>query len=168
MSGYTTGKFQRGATLIEVLVSVVVSSVGLLGIAGLVATTARVNQGAYERTQIALAAQALIDSMHINPQGLAQGGYDGDPANVVSTDVDCGKHACNASQRARYDVARFGGTLAATAPNAKAKLHCRPNVPSIEAGAYDGVCRLEVAWAERAIAQGGDVSAQSLVWVFQP
>ena len=160
--------FQRGATLIEVLVSVVVSSVGLLGLAGLMATTAKINQGAYQRTQIGLAVQALVEAMHVNPAAVAQGRYDSTPGNNAAATVDCRKHACSAAARADDDRARFDRALAAALPDAQARLKCDPSTGPVVANVYDGVCRIEIDWSERTLARGGEPSPQSLVWIFQP
>lgn len=159
---------QRGATLIEVLVSVVVSSVGLLGLAGLMATTAKVNQGAYQRTQVGLAVQALVEAMHVNPAAVAQGRYDSTPGNNAAAAVDCRQHACSAAARADDDLARFYRALAAALPDAQARLKCDPSAGAVVTDVYDGICRIEIDWSERTLARGGEPSPQSLVWIFQP
>jgi type IV pilus assembly protein PilV len=160
---------QRGATLIEVLVAVAVSSVGLLGLAGLLAASVRLNQGAYQRTQISLSAQALIESMHVNPVAVAQGRYDGTYSGSRAASQDCTRQACNASARANDDAVRFARALNAAVPNAKAMLACHASAGAPGAsGVYDGLCRLEIDWSERALAQGGDATPQTLAWVFQP
>jgi len=159
---------QIGATLIEVLVSVVVSSVGLLGLAGLMATTAKINQGAYQRTQIGLAVQALVEAMHVNPAAVAQGRYASTPGNNTTAAVDCRRHACSAAERADDDLARFDRALAVALPDAQARLRCDPSAGAVVANVYEGVCRIEIGWSERTLAKGGEPSPQSLVWIFQP
>lgn len=57
---------QKGFTLLEVLVAIVVLSVGLLGLAGLMATSLRNTHSAYQRTQAAWLAYDVIDRMRIN------------------------------------------------------------------------------------------------------
>src|SRR3569623_1233592 len=52
---------QRGFTMLEVLISVVVLSIGLLGIAGLQATGQRNNHSAYLRSQATALAYDMID-----------------------------------------------------------------------------------------------------------
>jgi len=168
MSRYSTDRSQRGATLIEVLVSVVVSSIGLLGLAGLMATTVKVNQGAYQRTQVGLAVQALAESMHINPAAVRQGRYNGTRGSKTPEAVDCRKHACSTAARAEEDLARFDRALAAALPDAQATLKCDTSAGAAAADVYDGVCRIEIDWSERTLAKGGSPVPQSLVWVFQP
>jgi type IV pilus assembly protein PilV len=54
---------QRGVTLIEVLVAIVVLSVGLLGMAGLQVSSLRANQSAYIRTQAVSQAYDILDEI---------------------------------------------------------------------------------------------------------
>ena len=54
---------QSGTTLIEVLVAVVVLSIGLLGIAGLQLSALRNTQGAYERSAAVILANSLAERM---------------------------------------------------------------------------------------------------------
>ena len=64
-----------GFSLIEVLISVLVVSLGLLGAAALQATALRSNQGSYERTQVSILSQSLFDAMRANLAGLDNGDY---------------------------------------------------------------------------------------------
>ncbi len=67
----------RGVTLIEILVAIVLLSIGLLGLAGLQLRGMQVNQGSALRTQAALMAEDLADRMRadataanpVNPAG---------------------------------------------------------------------------------------------------
>jgi type IV pilus assembly protein PilV len=56
----------RGFTLIEVLVAIVVLSIGLLGLAGLQAISLQNNHSAYLRMQATLAANDMTDRMRAN------------------------------------------------------------------------------------------------------
>jgi type IV pilus assembly protein PilV len=58
----------RGFTLVEVLVALVVFSVGLLGIAGLQITSLKANHGSATRTQAVYLAYDIIDRMRANPK----------------------------------------------------------------------------------------------------
>lgn len=59
-------KTQRGTTLIETLVALVVLSVGLLGIAALQMTSLRNNRGAHFRSQAQVLAYDIADRMRAN------------------------------------------------------------------------------------------------------
>ena len=54
---------QRGMTLIEILVAIVVLSIGLLGLAGLQLKGMQVNQGSIYRWQAAMLAEDIADRM---------------------------------------------------------------------------------------------------------
>jgi type IV pilus assembly protein PilV len=58
---------QHAFTLVEVLVTIVIMSVGLLGVVGLQLASMRSNHSAYLRTQATLAAYDLIDRMRADP-----------------------------------------------------------------------------------------------------
>lgn len=69
------GRRARGIGLMEVLVSILVVSIGLLGAAALQASALRNNQGNAERTQATLLAQAMFDAMRANDTAAAAGSY---------------------------------------------------------------------------------------------
>lgn len=65
-----------GFTLIEVLVAVLVLSIGLLGLAGLQTASLRNNNSAYMRSQAAILAYDMADRMRSNRDAAITGGYD--------------------------------------------------------------------------------------------
>ncbi|HCJ29231.1 MAG TPA: type IV pilus modification protein PilV [Pseudomonas sp.] len=67
---------QRGATLIEVLVAMLVLSVGLLGLAGMQMTALQSNQSAYYRSQATVLAYDIMDRMRANRADALNGVYD--------------------------------------------------------------------------------------------
>lgn len=66
---------QRGATLIEVLVSIVIISFGLLGYAGLLLSSHKKNNEANYRTMVAIMASDVLESMRANRAEALQGAY---------------------------------------------------------------------------------------------
>jgi len=62
---------QRGFTLIEALVAAIVLSVGLLGLAGLQATSQKLSQSAYQRTQAANLAYQMADAIRANSRNIS-------------------------------------------------------------------------------------------------
>lgn len=62
---------QRGATLLEVLVAILVLSIGLLGIAGLTSASVRYSQGGWARATVASALSDLADRVRSNPSASA-------------------------------------------------------------------------------------------------
>ena len=79
--------FQGGMTLIEVLVTLVLISVGLLGIAALQVTTLRGNQEAYVRSQASALAGDILDRMRANQRGVQLGQYATPGAAAVADGV---------------------------------------------------------------------------------
>lgn len=66
---------QCGATLIEVLVAIVILSIGLLGLAGLQATSVQGNYGAFYRSQATILAADITDRMRANRKAAIAGNY---------------------------------------------------------------------------------------------
>lgn len=66
----------RGFTLLEMLVALLVLSFGLLGMAGLQATGLRNNNNAYQRTQASIIAVEMIERMRTNRAAAANGDYE--------------------------------------------------------------------------------------------
>lgn len=69
------GKIQNGFTLLEVLVTMVVLSLGLLGYAGLQMASIKNSASAYQRTQATILAYDIIDRMRANRAQAVGGAY---------------------------------------------------------------------------------------------
>ncbi len=95
-----------GYTLIEVLVALLVISLGLLGMAALQVTALKQNQNAYSRSQILTAAHGMSDRIRSNKTGLESGSYFGDADEYDSDDPDtsCENSVCSAAEMAAYDL----------------------------------------------------------------
>ncbi|MEY5098233.1 MAG: type pilus modification protein PilV [Pseudomonadota bacterium] len=61
---------QRGASLIEVLVTMVIMAVGLLGLAGLTLANARSSKNSFYRTEATFLAHDILDSIRANKSAL--------------------------------------------------------------------------------------------------
>jgi type IV pilus assembly protein PilV len=62
-------------SLIEILVAVVILSVGLLGLVALQAKALRNNQSSFERTSAVLLTYSIVDRIRANPTQFAAGSY---------------------------------------------------------------------------------------------
>lgn len=69
---------QQGIALIEILISVLVLGIGLLGIAALQSSSVRYSQSAQERTTALIMAGTLTEIMRANPNVARTGSYAGD------------------------------------------------------------------------------------------
>ena len=65
----------RGFSLMEVLVTVLILAIGLLGLAGLQGASIQANHSANLRTQATYLAYEIVDAMRANPTQTAAGNY---------------------------------------------------------------------------------------------
>ncbi|MEA2080624.1 MAG: type IV pilus modification protein PilV [Pseudomonadota bacterium] len=98
---------QPGFTLIEVLIAVLVLSLGLLGLAGLQATSLRYNNAAAARGQATFLAYDIIDRMRANKTAAIAGSYDTIYDTAPSSggsDCQTTGAGCSAAAMAAYDL----------------------------------------------------------------
>ncbi|HEY0745247.1 MAG TPA: type IV pilus modification protein PilV [Steroidobacteraceae bacterium] len=108
----------RGFTLVEVLVSLVILSIGLLGVAKLMLFSSHANDSAYLRSQATALAYEILDNMRANKTEAIAHTYDTTfAAGPVAPGNLCeGLNVCTTSpQLALYDVYRWKQRLNATA-----------------------------------------------------
>ncbi|HEY5673447.1 MAG TPA: type IV pilus modification protein PilV [Malonomonas sp.] len=74
---------QRGFTLIEVLVALLILSVGLLGVAGMQISGMKGNHNAFLRSQAQQYAYEMLDMMRANRTAAINGGYNLAPFGAV-------------------------------------------------------------------------------------
>lgn len=118
---------QSGATLIEVLVTVVVLGVGLLGLAGLQATTLRSGYSAHLRSQATWLANDIIDRMRANRQAALAGDYDlaAFPGSL------CNPALVATGSRAAQDLAEWRNALGCGLPNGTGRIERVNNAFSV-------------------------------------
>ena len=113
----------RGFTLLEVLIAVVVLSIGLLGIAGLQAFSQRSNHSAYLRSQATALAYDMIDRMRANTAGVLSGAYNAiDTTSGTYSNPGCDTATCSSSQMAQYDMYDWQQELATQLPTGNGKV----------------------------------------------
>jgi type IV pilus assembly protein PilV len=100
-----------GVTLIELLVTLVIVSVGVLGVAGLQATSLQLTRDVnYKLTAVQL-ANDVFDRVRINrDQTYALAITDVPPAGATN----CVSSTCSAAQLATYDLARWACSVRST------------------------------------------------------
>lgn len=103
------GNPQKGATLIEVLIAMLVISVGLLGMAALQLKSVAVNQGAFKRLQAVNLAYEIADSIAINAAQANNGDY-------VLALADAEPQVAAAGSVADIDLRRWIAAVAASLP----------------------------------------------------
>lgn len=70
-----SGRNIAGVTLIEVMISVLILGIGMLGVAAMQTTALRNNQSAMQRSQIVMQTYTILDAMRANRDAALIGGY---------------------------------------------------------------------------------------------
>lgn len=87
---------QRGLSLIEVLVALVIFSIGLLGVAGLQAYSLKVNNIAESRTKATILSDYIIERMRINDGQLPSYRISFDDCVAAVSDTSSGNSGASA------------------------------------------------------------------------
>jgi type IV pilus assembly protein PilV len=66
---------QIGTSLIEVMIAVLIMSIGLLGVAAMQATALKNSQSALERSQAVIESYAILDAIRVNQEEGRNGSY---------------------------------------------------------------------------------------------
>lgn len=117
-----------GFSLLEVLISLVILSVGLLGMASLMSTTLKSNDSAYMRSQATTQAYNIIDRMRANMAGVNNSAYlvpmPAAPSAATQLSAACtGSGAgCTSAMLADYDVSQWEYELARILPQGRGSI----------------------------------------------
>ena len=116
-----TPRHQKGVTLIEVLVAIVIMAFGLIGIAALQTTAIANNVVSGEYTQAALLAQNMAERMRANREGVLANSYllAADPGVPASPPVNCATTLCTPANQALWDLAAVYASTSPTLTVAK-------------------------------------------------
>lgn len=107
---------QRGVTLVEALVALVVLSIGLFGVAGLLLKTSRYAQGAWAQAAVADGVDDLAERLRSTPSADAaaftlDASYADQRSDIdggsVTVAKDCDAEACTAAETAAFHLARW-------------------------------------------------------------
>lgn len=152
-------KHPTGFTLIEVMVTLVVLSIGLLGVAKLQAASMSNTQVSRMRSLLALQAGSLAAAMHANPAYWASGSAPAsftvagtavtDSTNVLSAPPPTGScagsgAACAAAQIAALDVQTWASNLNVQLPTYSGTVTCTTSLPV--------GCQITLTWVEKYVA----------------
>jgi type IV pilus assembly protein PilV len=173
MKSKTNKSNHSGFTLIEILIAIVIFSVGLLGIAGIMTVSVRNNQNGYLRSQAVILANDMAAKMRANVSGLWEGAYNGAAPVAQATTCDASS-PCDRTELAAYDMEQWGVALAQFLPSGLGSIECEtPAAPSgimlqgnWEASPpFSGICDIVITWNESNETGSDD---QSLNLVVQP
>ena len=108
-----------GFSLLEVMVALMILSVGLLALAGLQLMGLQLNQQSFFRDQTATMAYDMADRMRANTTATIDGNYD-NPTGVNNSCVQVGSTPpsnCNVAEMAVHDFWEWNQSLAQYLPN---------------------------------------------------
>jgi len=113
------GRRERGVTLIEVLVTMVILAVGLLGLAGMQVRGLSIQKDAHGRALATQLALDIADRMRSNNGAVGSYAFNTaypTGAYTVPAPPDCVTTTCSATQQAQYDMSQWftrlrGGAL---------------------------------------------------------
>jgi type IV pilus assembly protein PilV len=150
----------RGFSLVEVMVALIVLSVGLLGIARMQSLALSSTSVASQRSMAAIEAESLAGAMHANRgywsnsdvanatiqlTGSAVAVTAGAPilSAAIGTAPDCTAAACTPEKMAAYDLTNWASDLNGVLPGNYTNIACDNVTPE--------TCVITVTWAESAM-----------------
>jgi type IV pilus assembly protein PilV len=164
----------QGFSLVEVMVALIVTSIGLLGIAKLGSLALSSTGTASTRSLVAIQAAGLASAMHADRAYWAAGlapatfkvtnGVIGDAtlvAALVAAGSDCTSGSlraqpyCTPAQMAAYDLWIWGNRLNQLLPNYETTITCS-NVVAVPVD-----CSIQVQWMENAVAANSQEATQA-------
>lgn len=111
---------ESGFSMIEILVTIVIISIALLGSAGLQAYSLKTNQGGQFRNQAAFLVADIVERMEANKKyaaDIASLTVYGDSASMTTSTTDCSSTNCTAAQLAAYDMTQWQANIASAVPS---------------------------------------------------
>ena len=141
-------KLERGFTLIEVAVALLVLAVGLLGIAGMQSSGMQATMKSHQRATAMTQAQDIADRIRTNLSALRSMDYVGTIATVApSPNCQTVSNICTSPQLAATDLFNWQTENAASLPSGQGRITCTDiNVATatiLEAGT---TCLITVMW----------------------
>jgi type IV pilus assembly protein PilV len=176
---------QTGFSMLEVLIAVLVFSLGMIGLAGLLIFSIRSNHVAYLRTQATFLAHNMANRMGANPAGLWNGDYNISKIDDVGAAIPSCASGCDPQSLAKHDIAAWSQQLHTFLPAAHASISCAkasgysPSASEISLRPpYGGTCTMKMSWNEAGAAGGANRTSlqanvqqqqqHTFAWMFQP
>lgn len=127
----------------EVLVALLILSLGLLGLAALQTTGLKFNQQSYQRTQATLQAYDMLDRIRANPLGKTAGKYSSvalgyRPSSPPSCITGGSPGTCDSNQMADYDIDQWNLAISTLLSEGLGQV-------SINASS---ICSITITWKE--------------------
>lgn len=136
---------QTGSGLLEVMVAVLVLSLGLLGLAGLQARTLQQNQSSLQRSQAVLLSYSMLDALRIDRQGAINGAY-----NIGQTCVPPAPNGNLAND-----------TISNWLTSLRNRLGANPTTCGSITCAISGICTVRIFWDDSRAGGGANETFES-------
>lgn len=147
MHAMHTTRSSNGFTLVEVLVTLLVLSIGLLGIESLLLASSRANDSAYLRTQATALAYSILDSMRANRQAAVNHAYDVTTSALANPGVTCDNASpCAGTSMAQYDLWHWKNAVTTGLGPSGVGTITTANVADPVTGATDVTATITVQW----------------------
>jgi len=141
-------RLSRGFSLLEVLIAVVVLSIGLIGVAAMGATAIVNTHSSQEESLMAAQARSIADAMQANygywgvagsaPASLAVASSTLSDSTLEGITTNCSSSTCTPQALASYDLKSWGKELSAQMSGAQGQINCISGAPVI--------CTIRVTW----------------------
>ena len=159
-----------GFSLIEVLISLIILSVGLLGIAAMVSESLKSKDSSYYRSQALDYAAAIVDRMRANRAMATANAYDvnfgGTGSNAGAPADNCTTTKCSSSQLASVDLAEWQNDIGNALPGFSNGTLASGEVSTVTVGQMTQV-NVTVQWndarASSAVASAASAAAPGAV-----
>lgn len=164
---YGSKRKQRGVSLLESLVAILVMALGVLGILGIQMRTLAETQTGVRRAQAIKLIEDLSERIRTNPDGLGNLNAYTTAWSSAPASAACGSSGCSPSQLAARDLYMWKTSVQSTLPLGDAAIF----LSSAETIAGDrrqlGVM---IGWRENERARGGDTASDTAAYkaVFSP
>lgn len=139
----------KGFSLLEVLITILVVSFGLLGMAALIVSGARSNNVAHYRSIASKQTEDITDRMRANLAGVLAGSYDSLSASIPGNIPDCKTATCTEAQIAVYDHAQWNTANSTLFPDG------RGTVTGTLATGFE----VNLMWTEKEMSSDDDTSS---------
>ena len=138
----------RGVGLIEVLVALLLLSIGLLGVAGLQTLSLHQQRAAYLHGQAAVLATDIIERMRANRPAAQAGHYASEFGAPAAAPADCNEQSCDGAQMAAFDLAQWKCALGEWQIDACQHLPGRLPQGDARILQQDGLVRIQLQWLQ--------------------
>lgn len=167
----------KGFSLLEILITIMILSIGLMGVVSLQLQGAESTNGAYFRSQATLIADELAERMHVNHLAVDNNSYFGiavthsddyctanRPVIYCENEQSSVAQSCNTTEMASFDIFRAACDIGERLPTGALMVACENKDPldasrCIEGSSYN----ITVSWSE--VDDGKSVSSDVTIKV---